>query len=176
MENMILLEKYCWKPILSKSSFLTGCCALTRKAAKYHTAVCSLLLVGWGREWGGWREEIERVSWDKNNLLRWKGKREITVIIIIKYIFIKQVMHSAVAQYSLTNAQSTKQKLPTLANSPQIFQAFFVWCNVLWNIPLTTVDQLSWFLVNTRKLRLGKFWFFQLHSSWGIEPLLFVTE
>ena len=28
-------------------------------------------------------------------------------------------MHSAVAQYSLTNAQSTKQKLPTLANSPQ---------------------------------------------------------
>lgn len=141
MENMILLEKYCWKPILSKSSFLTGCCALTRKAAKYRTAVCSLLLVGWGREWGGWREEIERVSWDKNNLLRWKGKREITVIIIIKYIFIKQVMHSAVAHHLLTNTQTD----PEYQQPPWTTLYFNFQWNDMWYVSLVTLGQLSLF-------------------------------
>lgn len=54
------------------------------------------------------------------------------------------MMCSVIAHHSLTSAQAVlKQRFLTLANSPQLCSS--AWHHMVWNIPFSSVGQLSWF-------------------------------
>jgi len=72
-------------------------------------------------------------------------------------IYIYKTMCNTVAHHPLTDAKTvSKQQLswPT----PFIFMVFFfvclffTWCHKTWNIPLDSLDQLSWFCPLTEKV------------------------
>lgn len=83
-------------------------------------------------------KKVKPTGWEKrqSNRIEEEGK-----LIMIKE-YTEQVLHNAIAQPPLTDSQGLpEQRSFSLAISPQFGPE---WCHMVWDIPLTSLDQLSW--------------------------------
>ena len=61
------------------------------------------------------------------------------------HIFTKQVMHKATAYHPPINVQTVSEQQLQHQSTPLSFMVFFTHGNIVWNIPLAILGQLSWF-------------------------------
>ena len=111
-------------------------------AAQHYTAVCSLPPPS-GMGEGIRKKKKLWVQIKKNYLISQKSRT--TVMIIIWHIPTKQVMHNAIAHRPPTDSQPVIEQQLSPSQIASVFKSFFAWCHIMWNIPLASSGQLSWF-------------------------------